>query len=138
MRFAGSVGEQHLGQFETPARSLNRMREPKAIPTPRINRRRSPGELPRPSAKHADELMELAVEAAQSRQLPDFLRRFAQRAARMLNAQWGGVTVFRGRETDLYTGGEADALQDATLTNWLVQCARENKKEIAARGLPPN
>jgi len=112
------------------------MREPKAIPTPHVNRRRSSGELPRPSAKHADELMELAVEAAQSRHLPDFLRRFAQRAARMLNAQWGGVTVFRGRETDLYAGGEAGPPLDSTLSNWLVQCSRENKKEISARELP--
>ena len=53
-----------------------------------------------PSVRHADELMELAVDAAQSRQLPDFLHRFAQRSARMLNAAWGAVLVFRGRETD--------------------------------------
>jgi PAS domain S-box-containing protein len=113
------------------------MREPKTIPTHRVGRRRSQGELPRSSTSHADELMELAVEAAQSRHLPDFLRGFAQRAARMLNAHWGGVMVFRGRETDLYAGGEADPLQDSTRTNWLVQCARENKKEISARVLPP-
>ena len=47
--------------------------------------------------------MELAVDAAQSRQLPEFLERFAARAARMLDAAWGGVAVFRGRETDLYS-----------------------------------
>jgi two-component system NtrC family sensor kinase len=113
------------------------MHEPKAMPTSRLNRRRGQGELPRSSTSHADELMELAVEAAQSRHLPDFLQRFAQRAARMLSAQWGGVTVFRGRESDFYAGGEAKPLQDSTLTNWLIQCARENKKEIGARELPP-
>ena len=37
--------------------------------------------------------MELAVQAAQSRHLPDFLERFAERAARRLNATWGGVAV---------------------------------------------
>ncbi len=46
--------------------------------------------------------MELAVDAAHSRNLPAFLERFAQRATRMLDARWGGVMVFRGRETDLY------------------------------------
>src|SRR5690348_11395735 len=55
------------------------------------------------SVRQAEELMELAVDAAQSRQLPEFLQRFAGRAARMLNAKWGGVAVFRGRETDLYS-----------------------------------
>ncbi len=119
------------------SKTLILMREPKIIPTPRVDRRRSQGEFPRLSTSHADELMELAVAAARSRHLPDFLRGFAQRAARMLSAQWGAVMVFRGRETDLYAGGEADPLRDSTLTNWLVQCARENKKEIGVRELPP-
>src|SRR5580692_8914293 len=54
--------------------------------TTRSNKTRS---LP-PSLKQAEELMELAVDAAQSRLLPEFLERFAGRAARMLNAAWGG------------------------------------------------
>jgi len=37
--------------------------------------------------------MELAVEAAQSRHLPDFLEQFALRTTRMLDAIWGGVAV---------------------------------------------
>ena len=59
--------------------------------------------------------MELAVDAAQSRQLPEFLERFAGRAARMLNAAWGGVAVFRGRETDLYAAGEEEKAISSTL-----------------------
>jgi PAS domain S-box-containing protein len=63
------------------------------------------GVPPKPAAalgQTAEELMELAVDAAHSRQLPEFLERFASRAARMLNAKWGGVVVFRGREADFY------------------------------------
>ena len=58
--------------------------------------------FPRPVGQDANELMELAVDAAQSRHLPEFLERFASRAARMLDAAWWGVAVVRGRETDLY------------------------------------
>jgi len=47
-------------------------------------------------SRHGEELMELAVEAAQSRHLPDFLEQFALRATRMLDAIWGGVAVYRG------------------------------------------
>src|SRR5260370_42338513 len=43
-----------------------------------------------PLSRHAEELMELAVEAAQSRDLPDFLEQFALRSTRMLDAIWGG------------------------------------------------
>src|SRR6267378_3386886 len=53
-------------------------------------------------SRHAEELMELAVEAAQSRHLPDFLKHFALRSTRMLDATWGGVAVYRGRETELH------------------------------------
>jgi two-component system NtrC family sensor kinase len=57
---------------------------------------------------HAEELMALAVDAAQSRNLPDFLRHFAERTAHMLGALWGCVAVFRGRETELFAGGTAE------------------------------
>jgi hypothetical protein len=83
----------------------------------------------------ADELMELAVDAAESRHLPEFLERFAKRAARMLDAMWGGVTVFRGRETDLYqTAGGAvrlEAAQQSAIIGW----ARENRRETEVRTL---
>ena len=75
--------------------------------------------------------MELVVDAAHSRNLPAFLERFAQRATRMLNARWGGVMVFRGRETDLYQAqadedmGELQAAQQATL----IRLGREARAE---------
>jgi PAS domain S-box-containing protein len=80
--------------------------------------------------------MELAVDAAQSRHLPEFLRRFAGRAARMLKASWGGVTVFRGRETDVYTAPGGKPAEDNRIGNWFVQSARETLGEIGVRELP--
>jgi PAS domain S-box-containing protein len=89
-----------------------------------------------PSSKQAEELMELAVDAAHSRQLPEFLERFAGRAARMLNAVWGGVAVFRGRETDLYANGEGAHIVDAALKSWIISSARENRVAAVVRSLP--
>src|ERR1700682_3308608 len=73
---------------------------------------------------HAEELMELAVDAAQSRHLPGFLERFAERAARMLSAEWCAVMVFRGRETDSYQTSNDKARPDAAQHTALVLFAR--------------
>jgi PAS domain S-box-containing protein len=112
------------------------MRGPKTIASHRLTRRRGKAERLRPEARRAEELMELAVDAAQSRHLPEFLQRFAGRAARMLKASWGGVTVFRGRETDLYTAPGGKASEDRNVGNWFVQCARGTRKEISVREMP--
>jgi PAS domain S-box-containing protein len=87
-------------------------------------------------SKHADELMELAVEAAQSRNLPGFLEQFARRSARMLNAVWGGVAVYRGRETELYSASGADGTTTRGFEEWLIECARESRSEVDAQALP--
>jgi PAS domain S-box-containing protein len=80
---------------------------------------------------HAEELMELAVDAAQSRHLPEFLKRFAQRAAHMLSAEWCGVMVFRGRETDLYhQASTGDVPLELTQHTALIRRGRELHKEI--------
>src|SRR5208282_3019869 len=89
-----------------------------------------------PSSKQADELMELAVDAAQSRQLPEFLERFARRAARMLDSAWGGVAVFRGRETDLYSASDNEKAISGALKNWIISSARENRVSAVVRVLP--
>ncbi|MGA2419489.1 MAG: PAS domain-containing protein, partial [Candidatus Acidiferrum sp.] len=79
--------------------------------------------------------MALAVDAAQSRHLPDFLNRFVERSAHMLNALWGGVAVFRGRETELYAGtGTARGAASGPVA-WLFACARENRNSIEVRPL---
>src|SRR5271170_4041631 len=89
-----------------------------------------------PSSKLAEELMELAVDAAQSRQLPEFLERFARRSARMLNAAWGAVAVFRGRETDLYAAVDNEGAVSAGLRSWMISSARENRHAAIVRALP--
>ena len=79
--------------------------------------------------------MELAVDAAQSRHLPGFLERFAERAARMLSARWCAVMVFRGRETDSYQTSSGKEPPDAAEHTSLVRYARELAKEIEVRQL---
>src|ERR1700752_4285505 len=78
----------------------------------------------------AEELMELAVDAAQSRHLPGFLERFAERAARMLSAEWCTVMVFRGRETDSYQTSGGKGRPDAAQHTSLIRLARELGKDI--------
>ena len=48
--------------------------------------RKAKGGSVRENSKQAEELMELAVDAARSKHLPDFLNRFAARAAAMAEA----------------------------------------------------
>jgi two-component system NtrC family sensor kinase len=87
-------------------------------------------------SKHAEELMELAVEAAQSRHLPDFLEQFALRSTRMLDAIWGGVAVYRGRETELYAMPGSIGTAAEAGANWLISCARESRRDVETRAVP--
>src|ERR1700694_3403229 len=112
------------------------MRRPKTIPSPRLALRRGKTEAPVSISKQAEELMELAVEAAQSRHLPDFLKRFAQRAARMLNAIWGSVAVHRGRETELYSATDGGGSPLPARGDWLIACARESRRDVETRAIP--
>ncbi len=88
------------------------------------------------SARHADELMELAIDAAQSRLLPDFLHRFARRSARMLHASWCGVLVFRGRDTDFYETPQATPLFSHEGRAWLISAASEPRIDFDFRPFP--
>ena len=98
-------------------------------------RRNSAAAAPGALSDQAEELMELAVDAAQSRHLPGFLERFAERAARMLSADWCAVMVFRGRETDSYQTPSGKERPDAAEHTSLVLYARELGKEIGVRPL---
>ncbi len=112
------------------------MRVPKTIASRSSLRRNERPAAQPPMSKHAEELMELAVEAAQSRHLPGFLEQFAQRSARMLNAIWGGVAVYRGRETELYSAAGAGGATLGACEGWLIQCARESRSDVDARAIP--
>jgi PAS domain S-box-containing protein len=80
--------------------------------------------------------MELAVEAAQSRNLPDFLVRYAQRCARMLDAIWGGVAVFRGRETQLFAAADGRHAPILAAQAWIIQTARESRLGVDLQQFP--
>ncbi len=68
-----------------------------------------------PGLQRAAELMELATEAAQSRNLAEFLERFAQRVARMLSADWCAVLLIRGHEAELQAVAQGAGINvDAT------------------------
>src|SRR5712691_5304596 len=111
------------------------MRAPKTIASRSSFRRSAKPPAPPPISKHAEELMELAVEAAQSRHLPDFLEQFALRSTRMLDAIWGGVAVYRGRETELHSmpGGASTA---EAVANWIISCARASQNDVETRAIP--
>ncbi|MGB7284044.1 MAG: PAS domain S-box protein [Candidatus Acidiferrum sp.] len=111
-------------------------RETKSERSPHLSSRLKKAALPPPPSKEAEELMELAVDAAQSRQLPEFLERFAGRATRMLDAAWGGVAVFRGRETDLYSACEGEQEISGGLKSWIISSARESRVVAVIRALP--
>ncbi len=103
--------------------------------SPALARRRGTvGTAPR-DRDYGEEFMELAVDAAQSRHLPEFLGRFADRAARMLSAEWCGVMVFRGRETDLYQTPQSKFGADGVLHTLLIRQGRESRQEIEIRPL---
>lgn len=53
--------------------------------------------------------MDLALDAARAKSLPDFLRNFAGRTGRMLDAQWSAVAVYGHDETELYSSAPAKA-----------------------------
>jgi PAS domain S-box-containing protein len=112
------------------------MRVPKTRATKSIARRTKQPGAPSAISKQAEELMELAVEAAQSRNLPSFLEEFARRSARMLNAIWGGVAVYRGRETELYPSSGEEGGSAGTFAQWLIECARESRSEVDAQSVP--
>ncbi len=54
---------------------------------------------------YSQELMDLVVEAAKSRDLPVFLAGFAARATEMLKAEWGGVGEILGSRVEMYSQG---------------------------------
>lgn len=91
---------------------------------------------PSTSSKNATELMELAVEAAQSRDLSDFLEQFAIRAVRMLEATWGGVAVHLGRGTQFYAMPTNDKADLDKAEEWVVAQANERRGEMESAAVP--
>jgi len=111
------------------------MRRTKTRPSAHLTLQRGRVELALSTSRHAEELMELAVEAAQSRHLPDFLEQFALRATRMLDAKWGGVAVYRARETELHAMPGGGATTEGA-ADWLISSARDSQNDVETRAIP--
>lgn len=81
-----------------------------------------------PSAR-AEELMDLALDAAQAKNLPDFLRKFAGRAGRMLGAQWNAVAVYGPGEAEIFSDGPAIPAGDS-FSKALLGIASQAAEEV--------
>jgi len=80
----------------------------------------------RPRHDYSQELMELAVEAANSRVLPEFLRGFSARTAEMLGAGWAAVGEIAGNRVEIYTRG-SDYPVNAKEREWLSESLRQKR-----------
>src|SRR5579862_2966574 len=102
------------------------MRERKSIPPRRpaaTSGRKSPGSLKHDYSK---ELMELVVEAANSRVLPEFLRGFAQRSAEILDTDWACVGEIVGSRVEIYSR-QPDYPINEKEREWLVQGLQQKR-----------
>jgi len=83
----------------------------------------------RPKADHSQELMELAVEAANSRVLPEFLRGFAARTAEMLGANWAAVGEIVGNRVEIYAR-ENDYPAGTKEHEWLAESLGQKRQGL--------
>jgi PAS domain S-box-containing protein len=78
------------------------------------------------ASERADELMDLAIDAAQSRHLPDFLKRYAERARRLLNAKWGGVAIAQRDGIQIFAAEGQDGQKTDEQRRWLERALKES------------
>src|SRR5271169_3111776 len=83
---------------------------------------------------HAKELMDLAVAAANSKELPAFLAAFASRAAEMLGAEWGGVGEILGNRVELYSPAK-DFPSGKKDWDWLLHNVRVQRPGLQVTAL---
>ena len=79
--------------------------------------------------------MELAVDAANSRVLPEFLRRFAQRAAEMLQGEWAAVAEIVGNRIELHAGA-AESPLSLSKREWLLETLTQKRPGLEILELP--
>jgi PAS domain S-box-containing protein len=102
------------------------MRERKSISARRpaaASGRKTPG---RQKHDYSKELMELVVEAANSRVLPEFLRAFTKRTAEMLDAEWAGVGEIVGSRVEIYAR-TTDFPANEKEREWLLRGLRQRR-----------
>src|SRR2546427_6484706 len=109
------------------------MRSAKALSSGSVPAGRGKRAEVRMPANRAEELMQLALDAAQAQNLPDFLQRFSARAGRLLTAAWCAVAVFNGTDVELHSnlaGGEKDPFAEE-LRRAILEAARKPHREIS-------
>ena len=79
--------------------------------------------------------MELAVEAANSRVLPEFLQKFAARAAEMLEADWAVVGEILGARLEIYSPVLKSPLAPEE-REWLIERLAEKRPGLEILPLP--
>jgi len=112
------------------------MRGPKSGRGTSLAVRKAKSAQARPISKQAEELIDLAVDAARSRHLPDFLKRFSERAAALAEADWGAVVVFEESGPKLYCAKELEIVRNAPKREWLVNKAQEISRDAQVCILP--
>jgi PAS domain S-box-containing protein len=81
--------------------------------------------------------MNLAVAAANSRELPAFLAGFASRAAEMLDAEWGGVGEIIGSRVELYSPAQ-EFHAGHEVWDWLLLNIAYKRDGLQVLPLPEN
>src|SRR5215472_8997288 len=89
----------------------------------------------RPDHDYSQELMELAVEAANSRVLPEFLRKFAGRAAEMLEAEWAAVGEILGARLEIYSPELKSPIAPEE-REWLIERLAQKRPGLEILPLP--
>lgn len=79
--------------------------------------------------------MDLAVAAANSRELPAFLAGFATRAAEMLDADWGGVGEITGSRVELYSPAQEFPANHGAW-EWLRENVAQRRDGLEVMPLP--
>jgi PAS domain S-box-containing protein len=132
-----SVEERAIIHSETNRFIFIGMRRQKSTANGKVAQAAGGAARVRPGARRASELMELATVAAHARDLPEFLKLFSERVARMLSAEWSGVLVIQGQEADLQGGTDwqAAGLEKDTILALFRNASRRKGIYVVADGV---
>jgi PAS domain S-box-containing protein len=89
----------------------------------------------KPPHDYSLELMELVVEAANSRVLPEFLRKFASRAAEMLHADWAAVAELISTRVEVYAP-QPELPVAGKERDWLMESLVHKRPGLETLALP--
>ena len=121
------MGLLTLRRITHPCHSMRSTQRERSSAVPAKQDRKAGSRL---ASERAEELMDLAIDAAESHHLPDFLRRFAERARRLLKARWGGVAVLQRGETQIFWGRGLEEAELEREREWLTSAVEESVEKV--------